>query len=133
MKECCRKYLDEQFGDDDVVKEIYDEYASSAHEKIAEAGAALAAGDWTTLDRVAHTLKGNALAALGNRNRLADILSKAQLHQTSLLLLGSFKGGRVLVHALDNTVNIQTKTACDHLNHAAFLLSCAEINPAQSQ
>ncbi len=63
MKECCRKYLDEQFGDDDVVKEIYDEYASSAHEKIAEAGAALAAGDWTTLDRVAHTLKGNALAA----------------------------------------------------------------------
>lgn len=63
MKECCKKYLDEQFGDDGVVKEIYDEYAVSAHEKIAEAGAALAAGDWTLLDRVAHTLKGNALAA----------------------------------------------------------------------
>lgn len=63
MKECCKKYLDEQFGDDDVVKEIYDEYVASAKEKIAEAGAALAAGDWTTLDRVAHTLKGNALAA----------------------------------------------------------------------
>ena len=27
------------------------------------AAAALAAGDWTQLDRVAHTLKGNALAA----------------------------------------------------------------------
>ena len=63
MKECCRKYLDEQFGDDEIVKEIYNEYVASAHEKIAEAGATLAAGDWAQLDKVAHTVKGNALAA----------------------------------------------------------------------
>ena len=64
MKECCKKYLNEQFGgDDDIIGEIYGEYASSAIEKIGEATATLAAEDWTSLDRVAHTLKGNALAA----------------------------------------------------------------------
>ena len=64
MKECCRKYLEEQFGGDaDVMGEIYSEYVSSAGAKLAEADAALAAADWTLLDRVAHTVKGNALAA----------------------------------------------------------------------
>ena len=64
MKECCRKYLDEQFGGDaDVVGEIYSEYVSSVGAKLAEADSALAAADWTQLDRVAHTVKGNALAA----------------------------------------------------------------------
>ena len=64
MKECCRKYLDEQFGGDaDVIGEIYSEYVSSVRVKLAEASAALAAADWTLLDRVAHTVKGNALAA----------------------------------------------------------------------
>ena len=64
MKECCRAYLQEQFGDDaDVVAEIYGEYASSAAEKAGEAESAFAAADWVRLDRAAHTLKGNALAA----------------------------------------------------------------------
>ena len=64
MKECCRKYLDEQFGGDaDVMGEIYSEYVSSVGVKLAEADTALAAGDWSLLDRVAHTVKGNALAA----------------------------------------------------------------------
>ena len=64
MKECCRKYLDEQFGGDaDIVGEIYSEYVSSVGAKLAEADSALAAADWTQLDRVAHTVKGNALAA----------------------------------------------------------------------
>ena len=64
MKECCRKYLDEQFGGDaDVVGEIYSEYVSSVGVKLAEADAALAAADWKALDHVAHTVKGNALAA----------------------------------------------------------------------
>ena len=41
MKECCAKYLDEQFGGDaDIVGEIYGEYVSSVREKIAEAGKA---------------------------------------------------------------------------------------------
>ena len=64
MKECCKKYLDEQFGGDpDVVGEIYAEYVSSVHEKVENAAADLAAANWTSLDRVAHTIKGNALAA----------------------------------------------------------------------
>ena len=64
MKECCRKYLAEQFGDDeDVVAEIYSEYDSSINAKTAEADAALANGEWNVLDAVAHAVKGNALAA----------------------------------------------------------------------
>lgn len=63
MKECCKTYLDEQFGDDDVEAEIYAEYVSSLGEKLGEAGPALAAGDWSRLDKIAHTIKGNALAA----------------------------------------------------------------------
>ena len=64
MKECCRKYLAEQFGDDaDVVAEIYSEYVSSINAKTAEADAALANGEWNVLDAVAHAVKGNALAA----------------------------------------------------------------------
>ena len=64
MKECCKAYLDEQFGGDaDVVGEIYSEYVTSVGVKLSEADAALAAADWTRLDHVAHTVKGNALAA----------------------------------------------------------------------
>lgn len=64
MKECCKAYLDGQFGGDaDVVAEIYGEYASSIAEKTAEIGSALAAADWARLDKLAHTVKGNALAA----------------------------------------------------------------------
>ena len=64
MKECCRKYLMEQFGDDaEVVDEIYAEYVSSVKAKTAEADAALSAGEWEALDKVAHAVKGNSLAA----------------------------------------------------------------------
>ena len=64
MKESCRTYLDEQFGGDaDVIAEIYSEYVSSVGEKIGEAESARAANEWERLDRVAHTIKGNALAA----------------------------------------------------------------------
>ena len=64
MKECCRQYLTEQFKDDpDVVDAIYAEYVSSLGPKLAEADAALAATGWDALDKVAHTVKGNSLAA----------------------------------------------------------------------
>ena len=67
MKECCRKYLTEQFeGDADVVDAIYAEYVTSIGTKVAEADAALAAGAWDALDKAAHTIKGNALAAGDN-------------------------------------------------------------------
>lgn len=64
MKECCKIYLDEQFGGDaDIVGDIYREYVASVAEKLVEADEALAAAAWDRLDKVAHTVKGNALAA----------------------------------------------------------------------
>lgn len=63
MKQCCKEYLTEQFGDEDVVNEIYEEYARSIQEKIPEFEAALASENWTVLDQLAHAVKGNALAA----------------------------------------------------------------------
>ncbi len=64
MKECCRKYLCEQLGDDmGIISEVYAEYVSSIGNKMAEADAAVAVGAWDTLDKVAHTIKGNALTA----------------------------------------------------------------------
>ena len=63
MKECCRTYLSEQLGDAaEAVDAIYAEYVTSIGAKIGEADAALAEGAWDTLDRVAHTVKGNSLA-----------------------------------------------------------------------
>ena len=67
MKECCRVYLDEQFGGDaDVLGEIYGEYVASLKEKLQEADATRAAAEWDKLDKVAHTIKGNALATGDN-------------------------------------------------------------------
>ena len=63
MKKSCKDYLMEQFGEEEVVNEIYAEYDKSIREKLPELEAALAAEDWTTLDRLAHAVKGNALAA----------------------------------------------------------------------
>ncbi len=63
MKACCESYMKEQFGDDEnILKDIYSEYVSSVSEKITESKSALGAKDWTQLDRIAHTIKGNALA-----------------------------------------------------------------------
>ena len=64
MKECCKEYLNEQFGGDaGTIETVYALYVESVGEKLAEAKDALASGDWTKLDAAAHTLKGNALAA----------------------------------------------------------------------
>ena len=62
MKQCCKEYLTEQFGDEDVINEIYSEYAKSMQEKIPELEAALTAENWSVLDTLAHAVKGNALA-----------------------------------------------------------------------
>ena len=62
MKQCCKEYLTEQFGDEDVINEIYSEYAKSMQEKIPELEAALTAENWAVLDTLAHAVKGNALA-----------------------------------------------------------------------
>ena len=62
MKQCCKDYPMEQFGDEDVVAEIYSEYVKSVREKIPELEAAMAAESWSTVDPLAHAVKGNALA-----------------------------------------------------------------------
>ena len=62
MKQCCKDYLMEQFGDEDVVAEIYAEYANSIREKLPEIETALASDNWSVLDSLAHAVKGNALA-----------------------------------------------------------------------
>ena len=71
MKPCCKEYLMEQFGDEEIVKEIYAEYANSIREKLPEFESALASDDWTGLDKLAHAVKGNALAT--GDNELADV------------------------------------------------------------
>lgn len=67
MKESCRQFLVEQFdGDMGIVEEIYGEYVGAAREKIEEMTTAAAAEEWDLLDRIAHTVKGNALMAGDN-------------------------------------------------------------------
>lgn len=62
MKDDVRTWLDEQFqGDAETIRLVWSEYLASAEAKLAEARAARVAGDYPLLDRVAHTLKGNAL------------------------------------------------------------------------
>lgn len=97
MKECCVAYLSEQFGNNaELVKEIYDEYASSMRVKVREAENALAAGEWTQLDRVAHTIKGNALTAGDNEMAQVaiELRSTSQLHdhEQSAALIARLRG-----------------------------------------
>jgi len=73
MKQCCKEYLTEQFGDEDVINEIYSEYAKSMQEKIPELEAALTAENWASLDTLAHAVKGNALATGDNDSANAAI------------------------------------------------------------
>ena len=81
MKACCKAYLDEQFGGDaDLVGEIYGEYVSSVAEKLGEADQTLAASEWDKFDKVAHTIKGNSLAAGDN-----------EMAETAIALRGAAK------------------------------------------
>jgi HPt (histidine-containing phosphotransfer) domain-containing protein len=84
MKACCKTFLGEQFGgDEEVMQDIYAEYVSSMREKIPDIARATEAKEWDTLDRLAHAVKGNALAvgdqdtadtaiALRGASKLAD-------------------------------------------------------------
>ena len=63
MKSCCNEFLSKQFGGDQaVVEEIYAEYRKALGEMLGELPGATARGEWDAVDRLAHTLKGNALA-----------------------------------------------------------------------
>lgn len=62
MKENARRWMAEQFADDaDTIAMVWNEYLTETAAKIDAARAALAAEDYPLLDRLAHTLKGNAL------------------------------------------------------------------------
>ena len=64
MKASCEKFLAEQFGnDEEIMREIYDEYVRSIGEKKGELKEAIDAADWQRVDKLAHTVKGNALSA----------------------------------------------------------------------
>ena len=96
MKECCRKYLNEQLGDNaEVVEAIYAEYVVSIGAKMAEADAALAAGAWNALDKVAHTVKGNSFAVGDQQMAEAAIAlqdsAKLQEHDQAAQLIADMK------------------------------------------
>lgn len=62
MNEQISKWLEDQFGNDrETIEIVFGEYLASAAEKLVESREALAAEDFPRLDRIAHTLKGNAL------------------------------------------------------------------------
>ena len=62
MKDCVKKWLTEQFGDDEtIIADVFAEYVRATPEAISQADQAFAAADFPELDRIAHTLKGNAL------------------------------------------------------------------------
>ena len=61
-KESVRQWLISQFGEDEALMgEIFGEYLRTTGETIAKAVSAMAGEDYRELDRIAHTLKGNAL------------------------------------------------------------------------
>ncbi|MBQ9337490.1 MAG: Hpt domain-containing protein [Lentisphaeria bacterium] len=89
MKKCCKDYLMEQFGDEDVVNEIYAEYAKSIQEKTPELEAALTAENWTALDQVAHAVKGNALATGDNEMAETAISLRAAAKMSEKAVAGT--------------------------------------------
>ena len=74
MKDSVHAYLIGEFGNEDVVREIYAEYRSSTSAKIDESARALEAQDFVLLDRAAHALKGTALM-VGDEEALAAALA----------------------------------------------------------
>lgn len=74
MNEESRKWLNEQFeGDQETIAAVWEEYVASATGKLAEARTALAAFDFPLLDRIAHTIKGNALMVGDQQSATAGI------------------------------------------------------------
>ena len=95
MKQVCKDFLTEQFGDEDVVKEICAEYVTSIQQKLAELDTAMASKNWTDLDHIAHAIKGNALAT--GDNEMADtaiqlrLSTKLQDEQNASKLIAQLK------------------------------------------
>jgi len=90
MTDEIKAWLNEQFaGDAETIAAVWGEYVRSMGEKFPEARAALAASDFEKLDRLAHTMKGDALLvgdkpmaeaaiALRDASKAADSAAAAQ-------------------------------------------------------
>lgn len=90
MKQSCIDFLMEQFGDRDVVDEIYGEFAASFPKLVEEAAQQARDADWEKLDRTAHAIKGNSMVvgfgeaadaaiALRRAAKLSDAAESARL------------------------------------------------------
>lgn len=95
MKQSCKDYLMEQFGDEDVVCEIYAEYVKSIREKIPEIEAALTSENWSSLDPLSHAVKGNALASgdpdMADAAIALRVAAKMEEKDTARTLVGKMK------------------------------------------
>ena len=95
MKQCCKDYLLEQFGDEDVAGEIYEEYVKSIQEKLPELETALTSENWPALDQLAHAVKGNALATgdtdMANEAIALRVAAKMSEKNTAQSLLAKMK------------------------------------------
>ena len=62
MKECVKKWLTEQVGDDEfLLQTLYDDYRGTLTKQLAQARSDMAGGDFAALDRTAHAMKGATL------------------------------------------------------------------------
>lgn len=83
MEDGIRQWMASQFGDDaETIALVWNEYLADTAKRLAAARAALTAGDFTELDRVAHTLKGNALN-VGDRRMMEAALALREASQTA--------------------------------------------------
>ena len=75
MKECVKKWLSEQVGDDEfLLQTLYDDYRGTLVKQLDQARADMAAGDYAALDRTAHAMKGATLT-VGDEEMLQAVLA----------------------------------------------------------
>lgn len=91
-------FLDELGGEADLVRELLDGYVDDSRTRIGKMDAALAMGDYVTLHREIHSIKGGAL------NVMADELAGRALEAESL--------------ARDETPSVQMQEALDKVQEA---------------
>ena len=75
MKECVKKWLSEQVGDDEfLLQTLYEDYRGTLVKQLDQARADMAAGDYAALDRTAHAMKGATLT-VGDEEMLQAVLA----------------------------------------------------------
>ena len=75
MKECVKRWLTEQVGDDEfLLQTLYDDYRGTLAKQLEQARADMSAGDYGALDRTAHAMKGATLT-VGDEEMLQAVLA----------------------------------------------------------